>query len=271
MKRVLLVGGGYGRNPSMGGLLESSRTLLHFLGIEIAGEQIIRGGYWGRFSERFLEKWLEIFLKSEQENAKIMAMEEDSYLDCLYAFRLLSDDSSLIQKFTLKRGIATLLPQKPLYLPDYALQHGDLKGKYQSSFTQFSAAWIGSARAKESPSSMQGFYKELGSALNLKLLFGQFSFESYAHTFAFNPQNALKQSARIYFNAVDLGVDFIMTSSAEQLGFLDSKSKEILKASKRERIETPLLYPTQLILLALGQRDRKLLGIHKHKIKATMI
>ncbi len=268
MKRVLLVGGG---GDHIGGLLESSRALLEFLDMEALGEHLIRGGYWGRFSERFLDVWLEIFLKAEQENAQIMAMEEDSYLDCLYAFRLLSDDSSLIQKFTLKQGIAPLLPQKPLYLPHYALQHGNLEGKYQSNFAQFSAAWIGSARAKESPSSMQGFHKELGSALNLKLLSGQFSFESYAHTFAFNPQNTLKQSARIYFNAVDLGVDFIMTSSAEQLGFLDGKSKEILKASKRERIETPLLYPTQLILLALGQRDKKLLGIHKHKIKVTMI
>lgn len=263
MKRVLLVGGG----DHTGGLLESSRALLEFLGMEALGEHLIRGGYWGRFSERFLDVWLEIFLKAEQENAQIMAMEEDSYLDLLYALKIAN--SAAMQKFALKREIAPFVAQKPLYLPSYALQHS--KGKYQSNFAPFSSAWIGSSRAGELPSFEQGLGKMLSKELGLKVIVDDFSHEGYAHTFAFNPQNALRQSARIYFNAVDLGVDFITVSSVEQLGFLDKMHQKILKASKRERIETPLLYPTQLILLALGQRDKKLLGIHKHKIEVTMI
>jgi hypothetical protein len=72
---------------------------------------------------------------------------------------------------------------------------------------------------------------------------------------------------------VDLGIDFILTTSASQFGMMDAQNRErFLKIPKWDRLETPLLYPSSFFLMAIGRdRERKHLGIDLHQIKVEMV
>ncbi|CAE10141.1 hypothetical protein [Wolinella succinogenes] len=273
-QRFLLI---EGEGKAFAPLAVSSKRLLGSLGLEIikSYETHSDGGYWGRVAdlEGFLEIWALLFSKAQSLGATPLALEEDSYLNALYAFKILSENGSLCDKIAHKvtqRGGEFALCE-PLYLPSMLFESGVMEGKIQSRFEEFRAAWIGSPRACELPSSAKGWMMGWKKLLGLGIMEGFFSFEGYAQMLSFDPKAALAQSARLYFEAVDLGIDFILTTSASQFGMMDAQKGAILKASKRDRLETPLLYPAQLLLMALGERERKHLGIDLHQIKVEMV
>lgn len=258
-------------------LATSSKALLKRLGFEILSDLNNRfDSYWARIAdfERLVEFEARRFSRASTLEAELLALEEDSYLNSLLAFERLSQDKTLAAKIASKlasEGIEFAL-QKPLYLPELLGEGEDshlIAAKRQSDFIDFKAAWIGSSRAGDLPS--QGWLRALEPLLGLKVLEGAFSREGYGSLFSFNPDMALLQSARIYFEAIDQGVDFILTTSVSQFEMMDRESRALLKASGRDRLGVPLLYPSQLFLLALGERDRKALGFDLHRIGVPFI
>lgn len=263
-------------------LLSSSRTLAERLGVTwLARDAYVASkdemslfaySYFSRIADTdgFLEFWAcEISLAAEAE-ALPVALDEDSYSDVLFAFRFLECDEAMRHKIASKleaRGIKLVL-KEPQYLPEVFLPLFEKQG-IVSYFSKFCAAYLGSSRAHELPKNK--WIDRFGHAVSLRVRSGGYSYECYAQNYLFAKESTLRESARVYFEALDSGVDFMLVGSLSQFKMLDSHFRELRKIAGRDDRGVPLLFATQVMLLALGERRRDRLGLDSHKLKVELI
>ncbi|MDR0580483.1 MAG: hypothetical protein LBG21_07795 [Campylobacteraceae bacterium] len=88
--------------------------------------------------------------------------------------------------------------------------------------------------------------------------------------YAYAPEIALKMAGAVLSDAYDSGVDFIITSDIRAFYMFDTCRKKIEKAIGRQLSLYVLTIP-QIILLALGETDKKNLGFNEHKVKPTIL
>jgi succinate dehydrogenase / fumarate reductase cytochrome b subunit len=74
----------------------------------------------------------------------------------------------------------------------------------------------------------------------------------------------------VLLEAFDSGVDFLIVSDIRTFFMLDTCRKEIEKAVGRP-IPLYILTLPQVVLMALGVTDKKVLGFDGHKVKPTIL
>jgi heterodisulfide reductase subunit B len=76
--------------------------------------------------------------------------------------------------------------------------------------------------------------------------------------------------AEILLEAKDKNADFLIVHGLEDLYLFDRKQKDVERLIGRD-ISIPVLTKSQFIAILEGEKDRKSLGFHNHKIDVTFL
>ncbi|WP_281746705.1 DUF5644 domain-containing protein [Helicobacter suis] len=252
-------------------LLQSSRLLLWHLGVDFLELPCcFDGGYWGRLGDlkQFLTANAYNLSLAYKVGAALLLCDEDAYANACYVKTILDRDEKLREE--VQQDLAA-------YDLEY---HPDVQITYLNYFLNKQAESL------EIKHSFQDFYTSLFqdyhldqptdcdalfTKLNLRCNSPLFTKESYAHLLDVDMDSALYESARIRYEAIDLGVDFLLTSSVSQFHMLDTLAKKASKIYQRDHDNTSVLFLPQVILLALGQNDPKALGLDTHQNAFTFL
>ena len=77
--------------------------------------------------------------------------------------------------------------------------------------------------------------------------------QDFSHLYEFNREAYFTQSARVRFACIDSGADVIIVSSVAQFRAFTTHARAGAASIGRDDVQIPILYPSQLALLALGQ------------------
>lgn len=77
--------------------------------------------------------------------------------------------------------------------------------------------------------------------------------QDFSHLYEFNREAYFTQSARVRFACIDSGADVIIISSVAQFRAFTTHARAGAASIGRDDVQIPILYPSQLALLALGQ------------------
>lgn len=77
--------------------------------------------------------------------------------------------------------------------------------------------------------------------------------QDFSHLYEFNREAYFTQSARVRFACIDSGADVIIISSVAQFRAFTTHARAGATSIGRDDVQIPILYPSQLALLALGQ------------------
>ncbi|BCZ17218.1 Heterodisulfide reductase, subunit B [Helicobacter sp. NHP19-003] len=242
-------------------LLQSTRLLLqklnlHFLELPC----VFDGGHWGRLAdlEKFLAASAYNLALAHKVGGVLLCAEEDAYKNATHAKVLLDSEPDLLESVNQNLaayGLSYSPEATAVFLNDL-LAKEVLQLEPITPFKGFSAVWF-----KESAQEHPALLKWLGLHTHSPL----FSKESYAHLLDIDRQMALKESARIRYAGIDLGVDFLMVDALSQFHMFDTLAEQASKAYQRDHDCTSALFLPQVVLLALGERETKALGLDSHK------
>ncbi|RDU59998.1 HdrB C-terminal domain-containing protein [Helicobacter marmotae] len=257
-------------------LLNSTKTLFSLLGLEIVKpnmELADCGGYWARLAQRddLLHNVAYNLALSNAMGATLVFLEEDAYANALYARSIIESDSDIIRelesKYLHKFNLLYESKAQMSYLPDL-LNTIDIAPMIKKHFHTFCAAIVRGAYQGHLPiSTNHRIYEQIG----LKVIDTPLTKQYYAHLMPFDSQSALYNSAKMFFDIADLGVDFILTYSLSQFELLEGKRSKLCRAYNRDNIGLNVLFLPQVILLAFGEEERDKLGFAYHKQKVELI
>ncbi|WP_104711927.1 DUF5644 domain-containing protein [Helicobacter felis] len=238
-------------------LLKSVKSLLERLGVRvIETECCFDGGYWGRLGdlEKFLSANAYNMALAQKMGVPLLLCDQDSYANALYAQELLQDQE-------LREKINTTLSPYGLEYQDASLTYlnthlKNLGLELQKVFEGFSSVLF--APEEES-------YTPLFDSLKLACKTPLFAKQTCAHLLDINTPLALKRFGAMRYDAIDLGADFLLTTSISQFHMLDSLAKQASKACQRDHDSTSTLFLSQLLLLGMGEKDTRMLGLDAHQ------
>ncbi|CAM3288886.1 hypothetical protein [Helicobacter labetoulli] len=265
----------YGRYENAKALLTSTGELFWRLQLEIIKPKdslLDCGGYFARFVQKdvLLRNVAYNLALANSLNATLVFLEEDAYANALYAKTLIESDSELMrdieQQFLHRFNLLYDSKVQMSYLPDL-LNTINFESLIQKRFSPFSSIIVRGAYQGHLPKSTNhGLYKKI----DLTMLENPIALQYYAHLLQSNSQSALYNSARLFFDLADLGIDFILTHSLSQFEMLDSKRAGLCRAYNRDNIALPIVFLPQILLLAFGENDPKKLGFNYHQQKVEM-
>ncbi|PAF48164.1 hypothetical protein BKH46_02330 [Helicobacter sp. 12S02634-8] len=263
---------GYDKKWNFEPLLISAAAWLEKMGLMgVRLDFCYDGGYWGSFCdpEKFLLANAYNMALAHKNNTTLLLCDRDAYANVLQAKKTLDTDQSLRDKINQSLARYGLVYEENIQIAYLnALIADTLQWEVSQSFDGFSTIFFkGSSKLEE----QEVCYGEIFKKIALKRYEMPLQNESYAHLFAVNPDSALKQSGAILYEGIDRGVDFIMSASMGQFEVFDTHAKKTAKLYKRDLIPTPTLFLPQVVLLALGEKDLKKIGLHLHKNKVNFI
>ncbi|WP_104732542.1 DUF5644 domain-containing protein [Helicobacter salomonis] len=238
-------------------LLQSVKALLTRLNLRVVeAECCFDGGYWGRLGdlEKFVSANAYNMALAQKMGVSLLLADHDAYANALYAQELLQDEA-LKEKVNQNLALYGLeYKEAPLvYLNAYLLENVP---PLQSVFTGFSSVLF----APEDSD-----YYRLFQPLSLACHTPLFAKQSLTHLLDTNMSLALERFGALRYEAIDLGADFLLTTSLSQFHMLDTLAKKASNAYGRDHDITSTLYLSQLVLLGMGETDAQVLGLHAHQ------
>ncbi|MFV0482140.1 MAG: hypothetical protein ACK5LP_09160 [Campylobacteraceae bacterium] len=221
------------------------------------------------------------FFASELFEAKkngeiILALEDSSYLGFVYTKDVVSKNEKLhnivakfldTSNFTCK-DFADVLHVNSLLFEDEYVEI--IKSKLKHSFEKFNAGFcFGNdiSRKMYCNKKINNLFNVIG--LNRVKLESALLPNGY-DIFTYSPEVAMKMAGKILFDALDSGCAFLIVNDIRTFTFFDSYQKKIAKTISRD-LSLPILTLAQVVLMAIGQTDKKVLGFNKHDIKPTLL
>lgn len=267
----------YDSNQNSASLLCSTKALFSALNLEVVSpspsmDLFDCGGYWARLVQKddLLCNVAYNLALANAADATLVFLEEDTYANAFYAKTLIESstqtmreiESQYLHKFNLLYDSKVQM----IYLPDL-LNTLHLDSFIHKKFTQFSTTIVRGAYQGYVPKSTN---HRIYEQIDLKVLESSITYQYYAHLLPVNMQSALYNSAKLFFDLADLGVDFILTHSLSQFDILDSQRKKLCNVYNRDNIALPILFLPQVLLLAFGEKDQNKLGFAYHKQKVEI-
>ncbi|BCZ18918.1 Heterodisulfide reductase, subunit B [Helicobacter sp. NHP19-012] len=251
----------YPQTYNLAPLLASTRLLLQKLHLNFVELPcVFDGGHWGRLAdlEKFLTANAYNLALAHKVGGVLLCADEDAYTNATYAKALLDSEPSLLEAVNNNLAAYELSysQQAQVVFLNDLLAKEILQLEPLTPFKGFSAVWFKES-AQEHPALLRWLDLHTHSPL--------FAKESYAHLLDIDSQMALKESARIRYAGIDLGADFLMVDALSQFHMFDTLAEQGSNAYQRDHDRTSVLFLPQLILLALGERDIKALGLESHK------
>jgi len=247
-------------------LIVSTKSLFERCGLsyEVSFDMASDGGYWAGLanSDLFAYANAKNMALSEAKGATLLALNQKSYDGVLRAREMLSGDAKLLDRVQLAlRGIGLEYhPNSRIALFD------DLLGAHQEKVAEGSLSGLAIALCGKADSHCMQMLLKSGVRLSLVQ-----KATDYYRLVDFDKKLATKGAAQDYFACVDSGVDCIATDCVDTFALFDLHIKALNKASKRDRADTPTLYLSQLLLLAMGERDANKIGFSHHTVRPSFV
>ncbi|MFC3847736.1 DUF5644 domain-containing protein [Helicobacter baculiformis] len=248
---------GYEKTYNSAPLLQSAKALLARLNLRVLeAECCFDGGYWGRLGdlEKFLSANAYNMALAQKMGVPLLLCDQDAYANALYAQELLTEET-LREKVNQHLAPYHLEYQQAslVYLNAYLLENIPT---LSSVFSGFSSVLFACEDCN-----YHALFQSLGLACHTPL----FAKQSITHLLDTNAPLALERFGALRYEAIDLGVDFLLTTSVSQFHMLDTMAKRASKAYSRDHDNTSVLYLPQLILLGMGEDNAQVLGLHGHQ------
>lgn len=254
-------------------ILDSYLALLNELEISfiVFNDCEYYGGYWGKLINEdkfFLANAFNI-AKASSCNCDLLILEEDAFYNTILAKQYIEENPSLfmsIQNMLSNYGLHYNQETKVIFVNELLMQNLDsIDSKIKIKFSDFSASVFHSSKNE--------FYvnrdNSLFNLIDLKILYDDRN--TYFQYESFNPSLSYKYSAKSLEMAFDLGSDFIIANSIGVFDMFDKKRNKISKAINKDFLDIPVLFLSQVILLAFGIKDDTKLAFRYHKIPVSFI
>lgn len=262
----------YAKSNGLSALESSTKALLATLGAKVItpkAKLLACEGYYARAmqEELLIQNVAYNLAMAKSAESTLLFMEEDAYANALYAKQKLDSSAELktrieaqfLHKFSYDSNT------KLCYIAD-VLDSASLN--ITKPFANFSAALVhGGYIAQIEANDVTSLYGTLG----LKIIESSASWQYFAHLEMTNAPLAYENSARIFFELADLGIDFIISHSLSQFNMLESNRAKLCASINRDNINLPMLFLPQVALLAMGEVDRSALGFNFHTNEVTLI
>ncbi|MDR1555116.1 MAG: hypothetical protein LBS39_03705 [Campylobacteraceae bacterium] len=226
--------------------------------------------------EAFAKNFALVLAQAGKNGESIIALENSSFYSLQYAKKYIENNPYIKNKIEKRLNpleLTTDFLAKVVHVDDFLLTANvinSIEKNIKHTFENFKAAvYIGPNL---------NFTSNLNNSLNklfgvMKLSRVHFDSELYPSgydIYRYAPEIALKMAGTILSDAYDGGADFIITNDARTFYMFDTYRKKIEKSIGRQ-IPLYALTMSQVVLLALGEKDKKLLGFNAHKVKPTIL
>ncbi len=231
------------------------------------------GGYWARLVQKddLIRNVAYNLALANAADATLVFLEEDAYANALYAKMIIESNAKIMRQieteYLHKFNLLYDSKVQMSYLPDL-LNGCDVNALVCKKFTTFSSVILRGAYQAHLPKSTN---HRIYEQIDLKFIDTPICYQYYAHLLNINPQSAIYNSAKLFFDLADLGIDFILSHSLSQFNILDVQRTQLCKAYNRDNIALPILFLPQILLLAFGEKDKTKLGLAHHKQKVELI
>ncbi|MDR3177878.1 MAG: hypothetical protein LBT96_02720 [Campylobacteraceae bacterium] len=224
----------------------------------------------------FADNFALILARAGKNGESVIALENSSFYSLQYAKNHITHNADVKDEIEKRLSPLELTAN---FLADVTHADGFLLNKkiinriakeIKHTFEKFKAAvYIGTDL--NFTSEMNSGLNDLFNAIKLHRVY----FEKELHPngydiYSYAPEIALKMAGAVLSDAYDSGADFIIVNDIRAFYMFDACRKKIQKAISRE-IPLYVLTLPQVVLLSLGENDKKLLGFNAHKIKPAIL
>ncbi|MDR0407540.1 MAG: hypothetical protein LBH45_01275 [Campylobacteraceae bacterium] len=227
-------------------------------------------------SEVFAERFAFILAQAGKNGETIIALENSSFYSLQYAKNYILNNSYVKNKIEKKLNLSELTTD---FLAKVSHTYEALlaKSTFESINKNIKQTFDGFRTAV-----YMGPYLELSHTINddlnklfdnMKLSRVHFDKEFCPSGYdicSYAPEIAFKMAGTVLSDAFDSGADFIIVNDVRTFYMFDTCRKKIEKAMGRQ-IPLYVLTIPQIVLLALGEKDKKLLGFNAYKVKPTIL
>lgn len=263
-------------------MILAARKLIEFLALDapsFKGAKADLGNeYMGLDKLKFLEHYAYNLTLAADEKRDIICFEQSSFIAHAQTKDILLSDTHL------KNEIAARLEKKSLLLNlevnVLSLEHvlleevgiEKLTSLLKKEFSNFQTAlFLGSNGCRARKYRKEELLTQLLDTLKLKRIKYDSAYESDGfEVYDASPLLAKKLSAKAMLDMFDNAADFVLVSDARSFIMFDCYQKEFEKLSGRE-IGLSVLSLAELMLLALGETNKKAIGLDQHRVAITLI
>ncbi len=242
---------GYGTKDSIS-LIKSTKTLLNHLGISFLELKFCyTGGNVAKVANKkqFLLRSAYNLALAKLHDKTLLFADYDSFLEAQFAIKHINENK--VNEFLHALGLHYENDVKIAYIGDLINDEFKSKNLEKSKKSVF----------------YSGHNHPCVQNLGVDFIDIIESRQDFCHLEIFNQEYYLKDSARMRFAGIDMGVDFLSISSVAQFRAFDTFAKKAAKALGRDPDSTPVLFLPQIALLALGENNKKALGLNHHKLR----
>lgn len=238
-------------------LISSAIALLKKLNIEA-----MDGGKFEFYGSNFLIDERRFFIANAYNIAlankkNLLILEDDAFRNIVFSKHQIDENPNLynvVESELMRFKLTYSQETKILHLIDI-LQKDSIAPHIKSDLSDFSVAVFCSDLTHIEA------LEAILNVLNIKINFIDFS-DFFKLP---NKELALKYSAKCFENALDCGSDFILSTSMGNYEMFDKERKNLSRISNRNLGKMPIMFLSQLLLLAFGMRDENALNFRYHK------
>jgi succinate dehydrogenase / fumarate reductase cytochrome b subunit len=226
--------------------------------------------------EAFAERFAFILSSAGKNGETIVTLENSSLYSLQYAKNYIENNTNAklkiekkLNAFELTAGFLAKITHVNRFLLTKEVMGGISKNIKQTLENFKAAVYIGPDL--EFDPIVDSNLNELLSIMKLsRVYFDKQLYPSGYSIYSCIPEVAMKMAGAILSDAFDSGADFIIADDIRTFFMFDTCRKKIEKTIGRQ-IPLYVLTMPQIVLLALGEQSKKVLGFDAHKVKPTLL
>lgn len=263
-------------------MILAARKLIELLNIDapsFKGAKADLGSeFMGLDRLKFLEHYAYNLTLAAEQKRDIICFEQSSLVSHAHTKEILLNDSNL--KFEIAQRLAkhhltlnlevNVISLEQLLLEEMGAEKLSVLLKHP--FENFQTAlFLGSNACRAKKYRKEDLLTQLLDLIKLKCVKHASTYESDGfEVYDASPLLAKKLGAKAMLDMFDNAADFVLVSDARSFIMFDFYQKELEKIAGRE-IKLGVLSLAELLLLAFGETNKKVIGLDQHKVAITLI
>lgn len=263
-------------------MIVAARKLIELLAIDApsfkGAKNDLGSEFMGLDRLKFLEHYAYNLTLAANEKRDILCFEQSSFISHAHAKDILLNDANLkfeIAERLQKQNVSLNLDVNVVSLEQLLLEEigvEKLASLIKNPFGNFQTAlFLGSNACRAKKYRKENLLIQLLDLIQLKQIKHESTYESDGfEVYNASPLLAQKLASKAMLNMFDNAADFVLVSDARSFIMFDCYQKELEKVSGRD-IGLSVLSLAELLLLAFGETNKKVIGLDQHKVAITLI
>lgn len=263
-------------------MVVAARKLIELLNIDapsFKGAKADLGSeFMGLDRLKFLEHYAYNLTLAADEKRDILCIEQSSFICHSHTKDILLNDANLkfeiaerLQKHNVSLNLdVNVVSLEQLLLEEIGIEK--LASLIKNPFGNFQTAlFLGSNACRAKKYRKENLLIQLLDLIQLKQIKHESTYESDGfEVYDASPLLAKKLGAKAMLDMFDNAADFVLVSDARSFIMFDCYQKELAKTSGRD-LGLSILSLAELLLLAFGETNKKVIGLDQHKVAITLI